>query len=75
MQQERCAGAAERNRNVVSNQFAAAVGEDGRTADKACLLLLAIVGGEPSHAALVRKHAAADGGSAGASGVVEELGE
>ena len=36
---------------------------------KARPLLLAIAGGEPSHAALVRKHAAADGGFAAASRV------
>jgi hypothetical protein len=59
---------------VVVDQLAATVGKDRRAAGEACPLLLAIVGGEPSHAALVRKHAAADGGAAGASGVVEELG-
>ena len=58
------AGAAEGNRNVVINQFAAAAGENRRAAGKACPLLLAIAGGEPSHASLVRKHAAADGGFA-----------
>jgi hypothetical protein len=69
------AGAAEGNRNMVIDQFAAAVGENRRAADQACPLLLAIVGREPSHAAPVQKHAAADGGSAGASGVAEELGK
>ena len=63
------AGAAEANRNVVINQFAAAAGEDGRAAGKACPLLLAIVGGKPSDATPVRKHAAAHGGSAAASRV------
>jgi len=63
------AGAAEGNRNVVINQFAAAAGENRRAAGKACPLLLAIAGREPSHAALVRKHAAADGGFAAASRV------
>ena|SRR5208283_2504903 len=63
------AGAAEGNRNVVINQFAAAAGENRRPAGKACAVLLAIAGGEPSHAALVREHAAADGGFAAASRV------
>ena len=63
------AGAAEGNRYVVVNQFAAAVGEDGWAADQACSLLLAIVGGEPSDAAPVRKHAVADGGIAAAGRV------
>ena len=53
------AGAAEGNRNVVVDQLAATVGEDRRAAGKEYPLLLAIAGGEPSHAALVRKHAAA----------------
>jgi hypothetical protein len=63
------AGVAEGNRYVIINQFAATAGEDGRVAGKACPLLLAIVGGEPSDVAPVRKHAAADGGSATASRV------
>src|ERR1700680_4456158 len=47
----------------------ATVGEDRRGGAKECPLLLAIAGGEPSHAALGRKHAAADGGFAAASRV------
>ena len=61
------AGAAEGNRNVVINEFAATVGEDGRQEGQTCPLLLATAGGEPSHTALVRKHAAADRGFAAAS--------
>jgi hypothetical protein len=58
------AGAAKGNRNVVIDQFAATAGEDWREAGKACSLLLAAVGGEPSDAAHVWKHAAADSGFA-----------
>jgi hypothetical protein len=60
------AGAIEGNRNVVVDQLAAATGEDRRPVGKSCLLLLAVVGREPSDAALVRKHAAADSGFAAA---------
>ena len=63
------AGAAEGNRNVVVDQLAAAAGEDRRTVGKACPLLLAIVGGEPTDAAPVWKHTAADRGFAAASRV------
>ena len=41
-------------------------GDRSMSVDQACSLLLAIAGGEPSHAALVRKHAAADSGFAAA---------
>ena len=61
------AGAAEGNRNMVFDQLAAAAGEDRRTVGKACLVLLAIVGGEPPDAAPVWKHTAADRGFATAS--------
>jgi hypothetical protein len=60
------AGAAEGNRNVVVDQLAAAAGEDRRPVGKACPLLLAVVGREPSDAAPVRKYAAADSGFAAA---------
>jgi hypothetical protein len=49
------AGAAEGNRNVVVDQHAATAGEDRWAADKARPLLLVIAGGEPSHAAHVRR--------------------
>ena len=52
---------------MVLDELTATAGEDGRTAGKACPLLLAAVGGEPSDAAPVRKHAAADSGFAAAS--------
>jgi hypothetical protein len=51
----------------VSDQLAAAAGEDRRPVGKACPLLLAVVGREPSDAAPVRKHAAADSGFAATS--------
>jgi len=60
------AGAAEENRKVVVDQLAAAAGEDRRPVGKACPLLLAVVGREPSDAAPVRKYAAADSGFAAA---------
>ena len=63
------AGAAEGNRHMVVDQLAAAAGEDQRTADQACPLLLAAVGGEPPDAAPVWKHTAADRGFAAASRV------
>jgi len=56
------AGTAAENRQRVAYPLATAVGET-------CPLLLAAVGREPSDAAHVRKHAAAHGGSAAASGV------
>src|ERR1035437_7329024 len=60
------AGAAEGNRNVVVDQLAAAAGEDRRPVGQAFPLLLAVLGREPSDAAPVRKHAAADSGFAAA---------
>ena len=57
------------NRELVADQLAAKAVEDRWTAGEACPLLLAIVDGEPSDAAPVRKHAAPDGGIAAASRV------
>jgi hypothetical protein len=51
-------------KGVETWSLAVATGEDGRPAGKGCPLLLVIVGREPSDAAPVRKHAAADGGFA-----------
>jgi hypothetical protein len=53
-------GAAEEDREVVADEFAAAVGEDGRPTSEARSLLLGAVGREPSDAAPVWKHPAAD---------------
>ena len=54
------AGAAEEDRELVTDQFATAVGEDGRQAGQARPVLLADVGREPSHTAVVREHDPAD---------------
>ena len=63
------AGAARADREVVADQLAAAVGEDRRTAHPTCALLLVAVGGEPSDAAVVCRHAAKDHDAAVASGI------
>jgi len=54
---------------MVVDQLAAAAGEDGRTADQACSLLLAAVGGELPDAAPVWNHTVSDRGFAAASRV------
>lgn len=73
----------EANRGLVPDQFAALihyrpaaeVGGDGRAAAESCALLLAIVGGEPSCAAHVENHAAADGAFPPAARWVWQAGE
>ena len=57
-------GVAEGNRNVVINQPAAAVGENGRAADQTRPLLLAVAGRKSPDTALVRDDAAPDLGVA-----------
>ena len=59
-------GAAAEDRQLVLDQSPAAVGQHGWTADQAREVFLAPAGGEPSDAAAVRGHAAADLGAAGA---------
>src|SRR5450759_329235 len=54
------AGAAEENRELVADQFAAAAGQDRRQAGQARPILLADAGREPSHTAAVREHGPAD---------------
>ena len=54
---------------MVTDQPAAAVGEDWRPIDKACPLLLAAVNREPSEAAAVCGHAAEDRGATVAGGI------
>jgi hypothetical protein len=54
------AGAAEENRELVADQFAAAAGEDTRQAGQARPMLLADAGREPSQTAAVRGHGPAD---------------
>ncbi len=63
------AGAACADREVVANQPAAAVGEDRRTADPTCPLLLVAVGRGASDAAAVRRRAGEDRGAAVAGGI------
>ena len=48
------------DRELVADELTAAAGEDRRTAGETCPLLLAALGGEPSDAAAVRQHGAAD---------------
>ena len=59
------AGAAEEDRELVTDRFATAVGEDGRQAGQARPVLLADAGREPSHTAVVREHGTADRGAGG----------
>jgi hypothetical protein len=63
------AGLAEANRDLVTDQFATAAGENWRPIGQARSILLAFVGGEPSDAAAVWKHAATDGCAAAADSV------
>ena len=46
-------GVASTNRDLVADQFAAAFGENRRSIGQARTVLLAVVGGEPSHATVV----------------------
>jgi len=62
-------GAAEEDRELVPDELAAAVGEDGWAAGETRPVLLAASGGEPPDAAVVREHGAADRGAASAGGV------
>ena len=54
------AGVARANRELVTHEFTATTGGDGRTAGEACSLLLAIAGGRTSDAAAVRGDAEPD---------------
>ena len=54
------AGATEEDRQLVADELAAAAREDGRAVGEACPLLLVDAGREPSDAAPVWKHGAAD---------------
>ncbi len=59
-------GAAAARRQLVAHEPATTIREDGRAADQACSLLLALAGGGASDAATLRGHGAADRGVAGA---------
>lgn len=65
------AGAAEKGREVVADESAAAVGEGGWAVGQTCPLLLADAGRERFDAEALRGHGAADRGVASASGVGE----
>jgi hypothetical protein len=62
---------AEEDGELVADEFAAALGQDRRTAGETCALLLADVGRRASHAGMFWKHAAKDRGATGASGIGE----
>src|ERR1039458_2698265 len=63
------AGFAERDSELVSDQFAATAGEDRRTAGQTCALLLATLGGRTSDAAALRGDAGSDRATAGTDGI------
>ncbi len=65
------AGAAEENRPRLAQQIAAAPGENRRTFNQACPILLAAAGREPSDAEVLWKHAAENRGATIASGIGE----
>ena len=66
-------GAAAEHRQLVPDEFAAAVGQDGRAAGQACPLLLAAAGRGASTPTPVWPDAAADLGAAGAERVALRL--
>lgn len=63
------AGAAQENRQLVTDEFAAEAGEAGRSAGKTCPLLLIDLSGESADEAAVWKHVAKDLGVTIASGI------
>jgi hypothetical protein len=65
----KAAGGVEEDWQLVVDEFAAVVGEDGRPAGQACAVLLAAAGGKPFNAAAVYEYGAADCGVAGTSGM------
>jgi hypothetical protein len=67
-------GAAEANRGLVVDEFAATAGEDRRAAGKTCQLLLAAAGRERFEAAALRKHRAQDGGATRTMGIGQQQG-
>src|ERR1035437_7045784 len=56
---------------LVFDELAAAVGEDGRTAGETCPVLLAMVGREPSDAAAVCQHVGTDSWAVASVGIAE----
>jgi hypothetical protein len=67
------AGPADEDRPLVTDQPAAAVGQDRRARGKTRPVLLALAGRGASDEARVRRNATADLAAAAASGVVERL--
>ena len=65
------AGTADENRKLVSNQFAAAIGENRRSIGQARTILLATASGESSDKEAVWQHGAANLGAAAACGMTE----
>ncbi len=59
-------GAATENRELVPDELAAAVGENGRTAGETCAILLAFAGRRALEPEAVQQHAANDLGTAAA---------
>ena len=68
------AGVTQANRELVVDQFAAAAGENGRTAGETCPLLLAVVGGEPSDETVVWQYAPADRRAVASGGIARAVG-
>jgi len=68
------AGVAEANRELVTDESAAAAGEDGRTASETCALLLVAAGGRTSDAAAIQGHAGPDRSTTGDDGGRERQG-
>ena len=67
------AGTAEEDRELVADEFAATVGEDGRTTGKACAVLLAAASGGASEPTAVRGDVAAHRDAASARRIAEPV--
>ena len=66
-------GAAQQNRQLVADQLAAAIGEDGRPVSQARTVLLVAAGRKSSDAAAVWQHGAANLGATAACGITETV--
>ena len=64
-------GAAQRSRQLVADQLAAAIGENRRSIGQARMIRLVAPGGKSSDAAALWRDAPADRSAAGSSGVAE----
>jgi len=62
-------GAASEDRQLVADEPAPTIGQDGRPADQARTILLAATGRAPSDAMIVWEHGAQDGGAVGVNRV------